>query len=120
MFLINLALRFIQFLEFLFTTRRGHVCLVILFLGRFGVDMFLMGKEQALLFLGFGGSLVAIAVVILVAGYGADSQGGLLFGLLVVLVIDVFLDLWSMARFFEILGMSDDRFQQMFPNCRIP
>ena len=86
--------------------------MVILFLGNLGVDMFLMGKEQALLFLAIAGPLFVLAVALAstVGTPGAILASG----------VYIFLTLRSIARFFEILSMSDKDFREMPPKCRIP
>ena len=74
--------------------------------------MFLMGKEQALLFLAIAGPLFILAVALLST---AGTIGAILFAGLFV-----FLTLWSIARFFEILSMSDQDFHDKCPRCLIP
>ena len=113
MFLWDLVVRFGEFLGFLFTTQRGHTCLVILFLGDLGVDMFLMGKEQAMLFLAIAAPLAVLVAVSFSAGLGNLGAILLIAGL-------VFLSLWTIARFFEILSMSDRDFRDRCPKCLIP
>ena len=108
----DLVTRFRDFLGFLFTTQRGHTCLVILFLGNLGVDMFLMGKEQALLFLAVGVPLLVLAMAL------APSVG--ISGVILSIGVYIFLSLWSTTRFFEILSMSGQDFRDKCPKCLIP
>lgn len=77
------------------------------FFGNLGVDMFLLGPHQRMLFLLLGGPLLAVVVV---CGILSATSGG---WAIVSGAALVFLEFWAIARFFEALSHTDESFDEL-------
>ena len=90
------------------TNIRIRSALLAFFLGNLGVDMLLLRPHQVRLFLGLGGGFIGAAVI---CGILASTHNG--WWLIVSAVALGFLELWSIARCFEYLSLTDREFERM-------
>ena len=93
---------------------RVKILLFNLFLGEIGVDMLLLGKETAVLFLGLLSIIVGglLAVVALLAFATDVSFTTIPLGLI---PLPTFAAFWKWARFFEFLRLTNREFADRFP-----